>query len=280
MPDPWLPAEQDRLLGLLRTHLSRRATSELGPMLRRLSSLSDRNMRQHRIVEILDTSCDLMSFLVIRWLWDAARERDPLAREVLLDMVTARPLTETLGYDKVRVLYALARQHGAEDICRLFLSPAAADEPLRVKGVEVENRAMHDTSLGMRKAYARGHDRFKLDRLLFDLNPAVIRNLLRNPRVIERDVVRIAALRPTNGAVIHEVYRSARWITRYPVKKAIVFNPHSPVDIAMALLPHMLRQDLRDVARSSKLGAEVKQAARVMLAGIGATDDRSRGEGG
>jgi hypothetical protein len=257
--------QRSRLMALLAARLDDRASDDLAPLLRRLSGLSDRTLRQHRIVEIMQQSCDQLSFHVLRWLWETARRRDLLAREVLLDLVTARPLTETLGYEKVRALYAHAHAKGAADICRVFLTPADINETIKHKGVEVENRAMYDVSLGLRKTYARGHDRFTLDRLLFDLNPAVIRNLLRNPRIVERDVVRIAALRPTNGRVLHEVYRCTRWISRYPVKKAIVFNPHTPADIALALLSHMMRQDLRVAATSSKLSEEIKLGARALL---------------
>ena len=254
---------------MLDRRLQDEAAVRLATELGRLSTLSIREHRRRRVVEILDKGCDRMAYLVIRWLWRASQRRHPFARELLLDLVTSRPLVETLGYDKVRAMYTLASRDGGDEIGRLFLSSPTGAEKIVVKGVEVENRAMGDTSLGLRKAYARGRDRFKLDRLVVDLNPMVIRNLLRNPLLVERDVVRIAAQKPTNGDVLEEVYRSPRWITRYPVKKALVFNRHTPVDIALALLPHMRQADLRDAARSSQLGEEICAVARRILGGTG-----------
>ena len=260
-----LDQARTRLLSLLDARLEAHADVNLGRELRRLSSLSIREHRRRRVLEILVRGCDRMAYLVIRWLWQASQRKHALARELLVDLVTSRPLVETLGYDKVRALYTIARHHGDEEIGRLFLtSPAGAEKRLH-KGVEVENRAMGDTSLGLRKAYARGRDRFKLDRLVVDLNPLVIRNLLRNPLLVERDVVRIAAQKPTNAEVLEEVYRSPRWISRYTVKKALVFNRATPLDIALALLPHMRRQDLRDAARSSLLGEDIRRVAKKML---------------
>jgi len=257
--------ERDRLLSLLDARLQELAAVQLNRELKRLSTLSIREHRRRRVVEILDKGCDRLSYLVVRWLWRTSQQRDPFARELLVDLVTSRPLVETLGYDKVRALYTLARLDDDDEVGRLFLSSPAGAEKILVKGVEVENRAMGDTSLGMRKAFARGRDRFKLDRLVVDLNPMVIRNLLRNPLLVERDVVRIAAQKPTNAEVLEEVYRSQRWITRYMVKKALVFNPQTPVDIALALLPHLRKADLKDAGRASQLSIEVRTVARRVL---------------
>jgi len=147
---------------------------------------------------------------------------------------------------------------------RLFLTTTARRKTSPYEDQE-ENEKMASVSLGLRKAYARGRDRFKLDRLRFDRNPTVIRNLLRNGRIVERDVVRVAALQPTNPDCIVEVYRSTRWISRYSVKKAIAFNPYTPVDISIAVMPHLVRQDLIDLSRAKVADEQVRVAAREML---------------
>lgn len=257
--------ERERLMEVLDQHLQDEAALHLGTELGRMSTLSIREHRRRKVVGILDQGCNRLAYLVIRWLWRESQRRHPFARELLVDLITARPLEETLGYDKVRAMYTLARLEDGDELGRLFLSSPAGAEKILVKGVEVENRAMGDTSLGLRKTYARGRDRFKLDRLVVDLNPLVIRILLRNPRLVERDVVRIAAQKPTNADVLEEVYRSPRWITRYRVKKALVFNVHTPRDIALALLPHMRKPDLRVAANSSQLGEEIRTIARRVL---------------
>ena len=253
------------LLALLEALLERRAGNTVDHWVARLQTLQQRQLRRHRVVELLNQCCDQLAFLIVRGLWHSSRRGDPLAREVLLDLLTWRPLTESLGYDTIRSLYARAHARGEPEVGRLFLSAPAEASRGKKFGLDVENRAMIDTSLGLRKAYARGADRFKIDRLLFDLNPAVIRNLLRNPRIVEQDVVRIAALRPTKAEVIHEIHCSERWISRYAVKKAIVFNPYAPIDISLALLPHLLRPDLVDATNTSLLSPDLKDAARRLL---------------
>ncbi len=232
-------------------------------MLSRWAGLSERQHRRHKIVELLSNSCDKLGVLAIRWLWESSNKQ--LAREILLDLMTSRPLTEVLGYAKVQRLYLHARADGDPEISRLFLAAPAA----LLRGQEPqegdENEKMASVALGLRKSYARGRDRMRLDRLLHDRNPSVIRLLLQNPRVVERDVIKIAARRPTQPEIIQEIYRSARWIARYHVKKALVFNPYTPVDIAMPLLPYLMRPDLRELARLPNIEYEIRMAARKVL---------------
>ncbi|MCK6526067.1 hypothetical protein L6R50_00385 [Myxococcota bacterium] len=224
----------------------------------------DRWIRQHVVAERIRELPPPLAVEVMHALWDGAGAGEPVSQEILLDLATTRPLEESLGYDKVRALYEAAVLGGRPDVARLFVARGAA--AAMVSDPDRENEKLASEPLGRRRAIARGRDRFQLDRLLFDRNPAVVRNLLENPRVTERDVVRIAAMRPTTSAVLNEVHRHPRWIGAYRVKKALVFNPYSPADIALSLLVHLLRQDLYQAARAETLHASVRDAARDLLA--------------
>jgi hypothetical protein len=89
--------------------------------------------------------------------------------------------------------------------------------------------------------------------------------LLRNPRLVERDVVLVAARRPAQPEVIREVMASQRWISRYTVKHAIVLNPGVPNELALRLLPFMTRSHLAEIAADPALPAVRQQAARRLL---------------
>jgi hypothetical protein len=265
MIDPWLAAARRGLMSLLDAHLDDRADRELEPLIRRVTTISDRELRRMKISRLIQDTSPRLGFLVMRWLWESRDDDDPTAREMLLDLVTTRPLIDSLGYERTRRLYTFAQREGPAEMGRLFLSKGVVAGPGHRRDSQAENEKMVSISLGLRKAYARGRDRFKLDRLRFDRNPAVIRNLLRNPRVVEGDVIRVAAQRPTNPACLVEVYRSTRWISRYPLKKALAFNPYTPLDIVVALMPHLLRQDLRDLSRSKVADEQIRLAAGEML---------------
>ena len=100
-------------------------------------------------------------------------------------------------------------------------------------------------TLGERKSLARKPDRDTLERLLADPHPAVIERLLANPRLVEEDVLRIAARRPGHAAVLVAIARSPRWIHRPRIRLALVLNPDSPPETTALVCGLLMRQELR-----------------------------------
>lgn len=120
-------------------------------------------------------------------------------------------------------------------------------------------------TLGERKSLARRSDRNLLARVLRDPHPHVIRILLGNPTLTENDVVRLCARRPISTEVLREVFKSARWIVRYPIKLALSLNPYTPLDIALQLAPHLQSQDLRRLLAAEELDVLLREAVRRMV---------------
>jgi hypothetical protein len=113
-------------------------------------------------------------------------------------------------------------------------------------------------TLGERKSLARRPDRGTMERLLADPHPAVIHRLLVNPRVLEDDVVRLAAKRPGRPEVLAEITRSTRWVHRPRVRLAIVMNPATPPELAARIVGLLLRPELALVAGSPGVPASVR----------------------
>jgi hypothetical protein len=115
-------------------------------------------------------------------------------------------------------------------------------------------------TLGERKSLARTHDRALLARVLRDPHPDVIKILLDNPAVVEVDVVRLCARRPSQPQVLSEVFLHQRWILRYRIRLTLALNPFTPEDITLQLLPHLSAADLRAVRGSSQISERVREA--------------------
>ncbi|MCB9591860.1 MAG: hypothetical protein H6719_03915 [Sandaracinaceae bacterium] len=122
-------------------------------------------------------------------------------------------------------------------------------------------------TLGERKSLARTRNRDVLARVLRDPHPDVIRIVLGNPCLTERDIIRLCARRPIAPEVLREVFRNTRWIVRYDVRKAIVKNPFTPVDVGLQLAAHLNAPDARDIVASPELARAVRDACR-RVAGI------------
>ncbi len=266
------PEQQVLLLGridvlaVLRTSIDRRAPQIVERFFTRSLTVPDRQMRSYALVARLRRFDAHLCFALLDGLIQRAVRRNPGAQEVLLDLTTARPLVDAIGYRKTRRIYELAAHRGRLDLARMLLSPESpAVREVGSAFLARQNNKMPDESLGWRKALARGTNRLKIDRLLFDRNPSVVALLLDNPRLIERDVIRIAAMRPTNPANLVEVFRHSRWVKRYRVKVALACNPYTPIDIALSCVPHMLLQHLEYIASNNKIHSNVRDAAAGLL---------------
>jgi hypothetical protein len=166
-----------------------------------------------------------------------------------------------------RALSAAATLRGQEEVAALFAvrssqetaEPADPDAPPAPLAVPDTERPL---TLGERKALARRADRNLIARAVRDPDPHVIRILLHNPALTEDDVVRLCARRPVAAAVLREVFRAPRWIARYRVRHALLRNPHSPLDLALQMAPHLTEQDARAASLATELHDELRLACR------------------
>ncbi|MBI5048864.1 MAG: hypothetical protein HZB54_07950 [Deltaproteobacteria bacterium] len=124
---------------------------------------------------------------------------------------------------------------------------------------------MEFITLGERRAISKGWIRDKLDRLLPDPDPIVIANNLNNPKITEKEIVKIASKRPNSPNILRLISTHKRWGARYVIKKALVQNPYTPPRISLGLLELLFSQDLKEVAKDGSLHPQVRLAAKERL---------------
>ena len=125
--------------------------------------------------------------------------------------------------------------------------------------------AGRELTLGERKSLARRPNRRAFEKLLMDPHPLVIRQLLENPKMVEDDAIRIAAMRPARVDAIRELVRAHRWMGRPRVRQAIVLNPGTPTEIAIPLVSLCNREELRDVLQSTETSIVLRATAQELL---------------
>lgn len=81
------------------------------------------------------------------------------------------------------------------------------------------------------------HVRRMVARLAAHHDPFVIRRLLAEPALRPRDVVRLAARRPTTPEMVRELIQSVRWMAHPGVRAALAGNPFVPTRTALLLAP-------------------------------------------
>jgi hypothetical protein len=191
-------------------------------------------------------------------LCERAEQAEAAAREALLAVVDA------LNIEQMEEVVQRLREQAVgesllalERLVRCPLRPSRATDSGRSDMMVGDGRG-RPLTLGERKSLARRPDRDTMQRLLADPHPDVIRSLLRNPRITEDDVVRLAAKRPGRSDVLAEIARSTKWSHRPRVRVAVVMNPASRPEIAARIAGLLLRPELALVAGSPAVPASVR----------------------
>ncbi len=245
------------------------ATLDLEQLVRRLvktaAQVLDPTMRKHFLVRKFRELDDEQIAEAIHRIQVRALQGDGPAGAVVAGGLDAAVMLRELGKVRVGRIFHEASRRDYQTVCNLFRSLKPAKSP---KGDEDAflKYGLPDLTIGERKVAARSFEPDRLNRVGFDSDPLVIRQLLKNPRLVEKMVVDVAARRPNYPAVLEEIYRAVKWRSRPEVRVALVRNPYTAPQIAMALVPMLKRRELLDVVNDGGVHAEVCQAAETALA--------------
>jgi hypothetical protein len=186
-----------------------------------------------------------------------AEQADLPAREVLIAVVDALGRPELA--DAAQRLREEAAGGALLSLERLLRLPQVTARERSRRGDRVPDYGRgRPLTLGERKSLARKPNRDMLERLLSDPHPAVIERLLANPRLVEEDVLRIAARRPGHPEVLAQIARSTRWIHRPRIRLSIVLNPDSPPETAAIVCGLLMRHELRLVIEYTHVAASIR----------------------
>jgi hypothetical protein len=225
---------------------------------KKLSALPEPAMRQAAVVSYLRAIEVEQAVAVLDVLQERGSAGGPPYTVALTALVSALS-DEDLVYDELVALYGAAKRQERHSLAQLFFSARPAETKHRKRDEQRE------LTLGHRKQLARTGDRDRIARVLASPEATVVKELLRNRKVIEQDVIALASRRPTEAAIQREIFASTSWIARYEVKRALVLNPYTPTDIAIRLLVFLRRKDLKLITQTSTLDTVLQQAARQRL---------------
>lgn len=216
------------------------------------SSIHDRAMALGYVRDVLKTATIQARADLLETIHGAALARDHESREAWLLMGVALATEEALTAE----LRATLEARGAHDLVRLLSThEARVDDAAQMVPDFGKGRPL---SLGERKSLARGRDRALLQRVLRDPSPDVVRMVLGNPRIVEADVIRLAARRPVLPSVLTEIFTATRWITRTAIRVALVKNPNLPLALALRLVPTLGAATQKEIEQSPELAQDLR----------------------
>lgn len=233
----------------------------LGPdsLLRAVLGLTEAQLRAHYLVHVLRVEPAEGLAVVLEELCARAESMQEDAREFLVALVDAITTEEAVEpVQRLREEAAASAYLALERTLRLpiALRPRPSLPPNRSRAPDYGFG--RPVTLGERKSLARRPSRDMIERLILDPHPDVIRRLLVTPKLVEEDVIRLAARRPNHPEVLAEIVRSMKWIHRSRVRMAVLLNPDTPLVLAAALTSVLVRQELALVIESPHVPAPIR----------------------
>ncbi len=167
---------------------------------------------------------------------------------------------DRLPYPTRRAIYEAADRLKLESCKELLFTSASPQLDEDAAAPRPLTPGTRPLTLGERKSLARTWKREVLERLLVDPHVDVVELLLRNPRLTETDVLRIATARRASAAVLELVLHAERWNCRPRVRRALLRNPNLPEAAAVRLVGLLNRPELRELGRDHTLPLSVSTA--------------------
>jgi hypothetical protein len=244
---------------------------EVRALLKKLAALSGGPLvRRRAVARALGEVSETEATQLLSELMSLAAARDEEALRLLPSFLRALEEDADL-IPHLETLQRVAGLHQQDEVELLFTEGEAVREYQEDAAARADARRF-TLPLGALKTRARlSKNPDELARLAVASNPAVVRELLSNPRLTEELVVRIAARRPARPEPLVEIWRSTRWSARPAVRRALVFNPYLPPDVGVKIVPLLPRLDLVLVLESTGLHASLRELAARLLE-TGSTD--------
>ncbi len=229
-----------------------------------VSSIPEKKMLRVRLFEQLsemdvETVSELLNYII------RMSEDDNIAfKNVVSSLIDSQFLVSALGNAKMSDIYIKLEEKGYYNVREMLVSYPAKKRKPRESDLRTFPE-MAAIPLGTKKSLAKSNRKDVLDKLIHEENPAVIKNILNNPRITEKDVLKMITRRPVKVEIITEVVNSQKWIKRYIIKKAIIRNPYTPTKIALNLLHFMLLQSLKEIASDTQLHYSIRNTAKKII---------------
>ena len=230
---------------------------------RRLAGIADPEQRARALGSRLAAHEPALIAATLAEIIAAADRHEPGADLLVKAMIT--PGLRIAWEERLAIqVVAHARSAGRYDLAGMFLDLPPMDERVEPPPPPLP-KALAKVPLGVRRSLARRSDIGLIERLLGDPDPAVVANLLNNPRITEVEVVLMAARSPVREEVLAAIACHRRWGVRRRVRLALAHNPGTPTGVTLGLLHLLLDQELREVAADPRLSRAVTSRAQALL---------------
>jgi hypothetical protein len=101
--------------------------------------------------------------------------------------------------------------------------------------------------------------------LIRDGTKIVALAVLESPKISDGEVESFASQKNVLEAVLRSIPMKRRYAKHYPVIRNLVFNPRTPMDVALGLMKNMLVADLKNLSSNKQISETVRKLALKMF---------------
>ena len=181
--------------------------------------------------------------------------------EAIQGQLSPEPTDEPLPSDRM-FMEALAED--GEDTGAVELDAADGSETVKEQWKPLSFR-IRDMNLGEKIRLAVVGDAAARALLVRDPNRIVAMAAISSPTMRDNEAAAIAHSKEVSDDVLRYIGNKKEWLKSHEVKRALLFNPKTPIAISMNFLSHMRPNDLKILARSRNVPSALKTVARQRL---------------
>ncbi len=100
--------------------------------------------------------------------------------------------------------------------------------------------------------------------LVRDGTKVVALAVLESPKITESEVERYANQKNVLEALLRGIPMKRRFMKHYGIVRNLVSNPRTPLDVSLALMKHLLTNDLKNLSANKEVSDTVRKLATKM----------------
>lgn len=140
-----------------------------------------------------------------------------------------------------------------------------ADDALSAKQLSIYS-LLKKMSMGQKVALAVKGNREVRNILIRENNRMLCLKVLENPRISDTDIEAYAKSTNLSDDVLRGIANQKEWCKKYPVVRALVFNPKAPLGVTLDFVKRLTLKDVEFLSKNRNVPETLRTAGRRLLA--------------
>ena len=158
-----------------------------------------------------------------------------------------------------------AALNGADTVA-VVTGEAVSESAAREEHTKEGGASLIGQALPLRLKRAMFGDKAERARLIMDASKLVQAAVLESPQIQDSEIDAFARNPNVSEFVLREIARNKEWVTLTGIRDALVWNPKSPVDLSLKLLPFINDRELKKLSKSRNVPNAVATTAKKRIA--------------